>query len=152
MDDAIEERVLTEFGEDFDAAMEVLGAYGRAPFHGEVDRVRRAILTLSGGDLSRLRTNTETACADYRDVLLFAEYPPEPGYDAAAEFEKSLNLVIWANFSKGGVEPESWEEVQSAIRLSPEVLDKLGSDGLPTREDLLARARAFVREGNERRR
>jgi hypothetical protein len=42
----------------------------------EPERVQRAILTLSGGDVGKLSHNVEVALQDYRDVLYWAEYPP----------------------------------------------------------------------------
>jgi hypothetical protein len=152
VDDAIEQRVRTEFGDDFEVAMGVLRAYGVAPFHSEVDRVRRAILTLAKGDLALLRRETELACTDYRDVLVAAEYPPGPGYDPASEIDKVLQVMIWSGFSGPGDEPRSWDDVQAVIRLPSEMLEKLGTDGISSREDLLARARTERRAGNDRRR
>lgn len=60
---------------EFDAVMEVLREYGPESWHREVDRVRLAILKLSGGNRAKLRENTDTAKQDYRDVLAYAEYP-----------------------------------------------------------------------------
>lgn len=42
----------------------------------EPERVQRAILTLSGGDVGKLAHNVAVALQDYRDVLYWAEYPP----------------------------------------------------------------------------
>jgi len=42
----------------------------------EPERVQRAILTLSGGDVGKLSHNVAVALQDYRDVLYWAEYPP----------------------------------------------------------------------------
>ena len=41
----------------------------------ERERVRRAIVSLSGGDLDRLRHFVAVAKTDYRDVLFWAETP-----------------------------------------------------------------------------
>ena len=41
----------------------------------ESERVQRAILTLSGGDVGKLSHNVAVALQDYRDVLYWAEYP-----------------------------------------------------------------------------
>ena len=41
----------------------------------EPERVQRAILTLSGGDVDKLSHNVAVALQDYRDVLYWAEYP-----------------------------------------------------------------------------
>lgn len=42
----------------------------------EPERVQRAILTLSGGDVGKLSHNVAVALQDYRDVLYWAEYSP----------------------------------------------------------------------------
>lgn len=42
----------------------------------EPERVHRAILALSGGDVGKLSHNVAVALQDYRDVLYWAEYPP----------------------------------------------------------------------------
>jgi len=42
----------------------------------EPERVQRAMLTLSGGDVGKLSHNVAVALQDYRDVLYWAEYPP----------------------------------------------------------------------------
>lgn len=41
------------------------------------ERILLAVLVLSGGDLERLRHFSAAATADYRDVLYWAESPPE---------------------------------------------------------------------------
>jgi hypothetical protein len=150
VNDAIEERVRTEFGDDFDVAMGVLRTYGVTSYHAEVDRVRRAILTLAKGDLALLRRETELACTDYRDVLVAAEYPAGPGHDPASELEKGLQLVVSVNFSRPGDEPQCWDDVQAVIRLPSDVLERLGTNGVSSRDDLLAGAREARRVGNDR--
>jgi hypothetical protein len=67
-----------EFGEEGETALRVLITYGHEAHEREPDRVRRAILTLSQGDLGRLRHFAERASSDYRDVLMWAEYTPAP--------------------------------------------------------------------------
>ena len=52
-----------------------LGRYGMGDHEPEAERVRLAVLKLSGGDLERLRANVRAAKGDYRDVLAWAEYP-----------------------------------------------------------------------------
>jgi hypothetical protein len=53
----------------------ILGAYGREDFHREVDRVHLGILKLSGTDLVEIKSWTNVACSDFRDLLVDAEYP-----------------------------------------------------------------------------
>ncbi len=54
-----------------------LAEYGVAPHEREVPRVRLAILKLSQGQLERLPDLVAHAKRDYRDVLMWAEYPEE---------------------------------------------------------------------------
>lgn len=56
-------------------ALDILAAYGTETHEREPDRVCRAIVSLSGGDLDRLRHFVAAAKADYRDVLFWAETP-----------------------------------------------------------------------------
>ena len=53
----------------------ILSDYGVEEHEPERERVRRAIVSLSGGDLDRLRHFVAGATADYRDVLFGAETP-----------------------------------------------------------------------------
>jgi hypothetical protein len=50
----------------------------------ETPRVHRALLVLCGGQVRKLKAMIDTANADYRDVLYFAEYPFDstPGSEA----------------------------------------------------------------------
>lgn len=41
----------------------------------ERDRVQLAILKLAAGDFEAMKLHIDTACCDYRDVLVSAEYP-----------------------------------------------------------------------------
>lgn len=60
-------------------AEHILSAYGEQDFHREPPRVKVAILKLAGSDLEKVRYYTEEACADFRDVLSWAEYPNQSG-------------------------------------------------------------------------
>jgi hypothetical protein len=60
------------------------------------DRVLRAVLTLSEGDLDRLRHNAEVADTDPRDVL------------------------YWSETSRQSDEPHTYEEVRDRLNLPPE--------------------------------
>lgn len=97
--------------EERELALEILGQYGHSEFHREWDRVKMAILKLSGKSTERMRYYTLMACRDYRDVLSAAEYPNQIGkyhlkekdpvrYDAFVEEDKEQYLnwytgVIW---------------------------------------------------------
>lgn len=77
--DAIIARKLTSMFPDAKMRAEaerILFFYGTESHHGEVPRVRLAILknTGAGGDLDRLRKEVRNADIDYRDALVGAEY------------------------------------------------------------------------------
>lgn len=81
------------FGPSATDTLAVLLAYGEQPQDYEPDRVRRAILTLAGGDLSRLRHFADRAHEDFRDVLMWAEYPPaESDPQTYAELRERIGL------------------------------------------------------------
>jgi hypothetical protein len=75
--------VASAFGADADEALAALLTIGDQPGDREPGRVRRAVLTLSRGDLARLRHFVDRVHQDYRDVLMWAEYPDDP--DSHAE-------------------------------------------------------------------
>ena len=56
-------------------ALAILSDYGVEKHEPERERVRRAIVSLSEGNLDRLRHFIAVAKADYRDVLFWAETP-----------------------------------------------------------------------------
>lgn len=53
----------------------ILDEYGTEGHELERDRVQRAVLVLSVGDIDKLLHNVNVAKQDYRDVLMWAEYP-----------------------------------------------------------------------------
>jgi hypothetical protein len=54
-----------------------LATYGTESHEGEQERVRLAILKLAEGDAAQLPALVATAKRDYRDVLMWAEYPEQ---------------------------------------------------------------------------
>ena len=60
-------------------ALRVVESYGGP----DADRVRLAALRLAGSDLEALRRRMESARADYRDLLAWAEYPRQTRLTAA---------------------------------------------------------------------
>jgi hypothetical protein len=56
---------------------EALATYGQESYEHEKNRVRLAILKLSGDDVERVLSTVATAKQDYRNVLMWAEYPEE---------------------------------------------------------------------------
>jgi hypothetical protein len=75
----IENKIVLFWATDADRedARATLAEYGLAAYEREPDRVRLAILKLSEGSVERLREMTAAAKRDYRDVLMWAEYPEE---------------------------------------------------------------------------
>jgi len=59
--------------DDRTEVMELLAAYGEQSHEREPERVRLAILKLSGGDEAEVRRLVEAARQDYRDVLWWAD-------------------------------------------------------------------------------
>jgi hypothetical protein len=82
--------------------LELLDGYGVEPYERERERVQLAILNLSLGDEEKLRENIAVAKQDYRDVLLWAEYPEESRIDTAEKRKEIHDL-----FEKLGMEPPS---------------------------------------------
>lgn len=81
-------RAAWPLAEDQEAARALLLTYGAARGEQEIERVRLAIVKLSGGALDELAAMTAAAKADYRDVLMWAEYPEESG----AAWARGFNL------------------------------------------------------------
>jgi len=88
---------------DQDEAMAQLAMYGNEGWQREAPRVRLAILKLSEGSLERLGPNVETACRDYRDVLIQAEYPAQHAGSMRGKWprgEKAAAIASdWAQYS-----------------------------------------------------
>ncbi len=55
----------------------MLARYGAAAHEREVERVRRALLSLSQGKLAHLGHYLAVAQRDYRDVLYWADHPEQ---------------------------------------------------------------------------
>lgn len=93
--------VQTTFPEGDSAhVLELLDAYGVEPYERERERVQLAILKLSEGSEEKLRELVAVAKRDYRDVLLWAEYPAEARLDTPAKRREMRNL-----FEKFGIKP-----------------------------------------------
>jgi hypothetical protein len=61
--------------EEVSEVLSTLAEYGKKSWHGEVVRVRLAILKMANGSLDRLQIWMAAADRDYRDALAAAEYP-----------------------------------------------------------------------------
>jgi len=80
-----------------------LEAYGRQSWHGEIPRVRLAILKRAQGNWKQLRDALATADKDYRDILAYAEYPAyfsgiQPGEKDAARRRRAI-AADWRQYS-----------------------------------------------------
>jgi len=67
--------------------------YGQAPHEREVERVRRAILSLSGSDEAKLRYFLAVAKQDYRDVLFWADNPEQAIVDTPDKKRKMAEAL-----------------------------------------------------------
>ena len=92
--------------EDTSKIMGILDEYGVRPHEQERERVQLAILKLSGGEVEKLREEVKVAKRDYRDVLVYAEYPlwaesplPKEGTREAKEFDEKnrKQYLDWLN-------------------------------------------------------
>ena len=73
--DDVQRIIRRDFGTDqVERVNAILGRYGQKDFHCEPDRVHLAILKMAQGDIEKVESCTTTACSDYRDVLVAAEY------------------------------------------------------------------------------
>jgi len=61
--------------EDRRRVRQALESYGADKYEQEPERLRLAILKLSDGDVEKVLSITKAAKQDFRDVLLWAEYP-----------------------------------------------------------------------------
>jgi hypothetical protein len=74
----LEQALAQEFPADQrPAARNMLAMYGVDRHHKEVERVRRALLALSRGQLASLGHYLAVAQHDYRDVLYWADHPEQ---------------------------------------------------------------------------
>ena len=103
--DDVHRVIRRDFGESHFAEVQaILSAYGTKDYQRDSARVHLAIMKLAGGDLSRLRQHTDTACSDYRDVLSPAEY-------------RRYSDLAWSGRSDKAAEEkairEDWDEYQA---------------------------------------
>jgi len=72
---------------------EILESYGEEKFQQEPDRVRLAVLKLSGTDISEIENWTKRAKEDYRDILAWAEYPRQSKHWSMPDGSKKKELI-----------------------------------------------------------
>jgi len=78
-----------------------LDTYGIETYERERERVQLAIIALSEGDEDKLEKFLAVAKTDYRDVLLWAEYPEEAKLDTPEQRQRFSELL-----KKLGIEPK----------------------------------------------
>jgi hypothetical protein len=79
--------------EDHEEVLEVLAFYGTEFYEREIERVLLAILNLSEGNKEAVWELVDRAKKDYRDVLLWSEYPEESRLDTPAKIAKFEGLL-----------------------------------------------------------
>ncbi len=90
-------------GDAGDKAAALLSAYGGESWHREPVRVKLAALKLANGDLGKLAQFVSAACTDYRDVLMWAEYPAYAATRAVYPPEREHYEAIerdWSEYSR----------------------------------------------------
>jgi hypothetical protein len=75
----VERKLAATFAEEQERAeaRKLLLEYGTQSWQRESERVRLAMIKVSHGSLDELRRAGKAAGTDYRDVLMWAEYPEE---------------------------------------------------------------------------
>ena len=93
-EDKVKETVAQLFAAEEQAqALALLSLYGEKSYEREVERVRLAVLKLANGELTRLIKFVDDAKRDYRDVLMWAEYPPLSKDQANKALESICRLL-----------------------------------------------------------
>ena len=72
------DRLRADFQGEAEAAAALLAGYGSQPHHREAERVRRDIIHLAAGSLDKMKELLNLANTDYRDLIVYAEYEPDP--------------------------------------------------------------------------
>src|SRR5262245_6088017 len=77
-----------------DKVLAILDQYGTEDWHRVRGRVQLAVLQLGAGKLRALPEHTKIACADYRDVLVPAEYPAYSKHSFSERFKRGEEAKI----------------------------------------------------------
>ena len=87
-------------GESGVKAAAVLATYGGESWHREPTRVKLAVLKLAHRDLQELERFTAAAKTDYRDVLMWAEYPAyaRESLNASEQAREAAVERYWAEY------------------------------------------------------
>lgn len=94
--------------EQYDSVMSILAEYGCESWHRELSRVQLAVLKLAAGSLDVLRREIETAKGDYRDVLVYAEYP--------AYFRRTFRDRLLPEEEQRKLIDEDWRQYESWLK------------------------------------
>lgn len=101
----VREVVREQFDEgERDGVEALLATYGTEPCERETERVLLCVLKLARGDAGKVRELVACAKLDYRDVILWAEYPQESGLDTP-ERVRAFNAML-ERFGAGFRVPE----------------------------------------------
>jgi hypothetical protein len=91
---------------------DALATYGAASYEQEADRVRLAILKLSEGNLEQALAMVAAAKRDYRDVLMWAEYPEQ----SRATWAVGMNLTKEERNQLEGIRRRDRKQYQAWLR------------------------------------
>ena len=75
------------------SVLRLVDAYGVEPYERERERVQLAVLKLAAGSEERLAYYMSVAKLDYRDVLLWADFPEAARADAPELLRRTLELM-----------------------------------------------------------
>lgn len=89
---------------EVDLALVELDRYGHEMHHKEIEKVHETILTISNGDLSKLKVLVDVAVADYRDVLVAAHLKGRKlgNYGWLLLVAIIFSLIVILKLEKGG--------------------------------------------------
>ena len=111
--DRVRSVVREQFREGERAEVEaLLAAYGTEAYEGEGDRVHLDVLKLAEGDVAKVREFVACAKRDYRDVIMWAEYPEEARLDTP-EKARTFNAML-ERFGAGWRVPDDRAERRKA--------------------------------------
>ena len=81
-EEILDRKITSIFPNKEDQIRQLLSEYGKEDYERGSNRVKLAILKLSGGSIEKVKEYVQDAKKDYRDVLAWAEYPEQMRTDA----------------------------------------------------------------------